>query len=238
MTCRKQCFTNSELDGIVHRVNSPAPAAAVLDARDHRVFDAVRDLMAIQGMQLSMESVAQQAGCSKQTLYSRYGSKQELLRRVLQRHLCRATASLRALEGDDLRGCLLQFAFDYLDHFNEPHVAQARRLIAAEAAQFPEEARSLYRDGAGALTLHLAEWIQQRVTDGLLRHDDPHFMAELLLSTIAGLDLEKQRFHTPHRADASQRRRWAEFSVDSFLRAFAAPAAIRSLHSNQHRSFS
>jgi len=238
MKCRKQCFTNSELDGIVHRVNSPAPAAAVLDARDHRVFDAVRDLMAIQGMQLSMKSVAQQAGCSKQTLYSRYGSKQELLRRVLQRHLCRATASLRALEGDDLRGCLLQFAFDYLDHFNEPHVAQACRLIAAEAAQFPDEARSLYRDGAGALALHLAEWIQQRVKDGLLRHDDPHFMAELLLSMIAGLDLEKQRFHTPHRADASLRRRWAEFSVDSFLRAFAAPAAIRLLHSNQHRSFS
>lgn len=219
-------------------MNSPTPAAAVLDARDHRVFDAVRDLMASQGMQLSMESVAQQAGCSKQTLYSRYGSKQELLRRVLQRHLCRATAGLRALDGDDLRGSLLQFALDYLDHFNEPHVVQARRLIAAEAAQFPDEARSLYRDGAGALNLHLAEWIQQRCRDGLLRHDDPHFMAELLLSMIAGLDFEKQRFHTPHRADASQRRRWAEFSVDSFLRAFAAPEAIPSPHSNQHRSFS
>lgn len=219
-------------------MNSPPPAAAVLDARDHRVFDAVRDLMAVQGMQLSMESVAQQAGCSKQTLYSRYGSKQELLRRVMQRHLCRATAGLRALEGDDLRGSLLQFALDYLDHFNEPHVAQARRLIAAESAQFPDEARALYRDGAGALALHLAEWIQQRSRDGLLRHDDPHFMAELLLSMIAGLDFEKQRFHTPHRADASQRRRWAEFSVDSFLRAFAVPEALPILHSNQHRSFS
>lgn len=219
-------------------MNSPAPAATFLDARDHRVFDAVRDLMAIQGMQLSMESVAQQAGCSKQTLYSRYGSKQELLRRVLQRHLCRATAGLRALEGDDLRGCLLQFAFDYVDHFNEPHVAQTCRLIAAESAQFPDEARALYRDGAGALTIHIAEWIQLRIRDGLLRHDDPHFMAELLLSMIAGQDFEKQRFHTPHRVDALQRRRWAEFSVDSFLRAFAAPGAIRSPHSNQHRSFS
>jgi len=219
-------------------VNSPVPAAALLDARDHRVFDAVRDLMATQGMQLSMESVAQHAGCSKQTLYSRYGSKQELLRRVLQRHLCRATAGLRALEGDDLRGSLLQFAFDYLEHFNEPHVIQARRLIAGESARFPEEARSLYRDGAGALAIHLAEWLQHRIEDGLLRHDDPHFMAELLLSMIAGQDLEKQRFHIPHRADAPQRRRWAEFSVDSFLRAFAAPEAIRLPHSNQHRSFS
>lgn len=49
----------------------------------------------------------------------------------------------------------------------------------------------------GALTFHLAEWIQHRIQDGLLRHDDPHFMAELLLSMIAGQDFEKQRFHTP-----------------------------------------
>ncbi|MGE8249956.1 MAG: TetR/AcrR family transcriptional regulator, partial [Stenotrophomonas bentonitica] len=60
----------------------------------------------------------------------------------------------------------------------------------------------------------------------------------LLLSMIAGLDFEKQRFHIPHRADATVRRRWAEFSVDSFLRAFAAPEAATASHSNQHRSFS
>ncbi len=219
-------------------MNSPSPPASALDARDHRVFDAVRDLMSTQGMQLSMEAVAQQAGCSKQTLYSRYGSKQELLRRVMQRHLCRATAALRARDGEDVRGCLLQFAIDHLEHFNDPQVMQARRLIATEAAQFPQEARALYRDGAGALTLHLAEWIDIRIQRGLLRHDDPHFMAELLLSMIAGLDFEKQRLHTPHRDDAAVRRRWAEFSVDSFLRAFAVPPAAPALHSNQLRSFS
>ncbi|WP_260476952.1 TetR/AcrR family transcriptional regulator [Stenotrophomonas sp. 278] len=219
-------------------MNTPTPAAGALDARDHRVFDAVRELMSTQGMQLSMEAVAQQAGCSKQTLYSRYGSKQELLRRVMQRHLCRATAGLRAMDGEDLRGCLLQFAIDHIEHFNEPQVVQARRLIAAEAAQFPQEARALYRDGAGALALHLAEWIATRIERGLLRHDDPHFMAELLLSMIAGLDFEKQRFHTPHRDDAATRRRWAEFAVDSFLQAFAMHAAVPEPHSNQLRSFS
>jgi len=233
-----QGFSNSELDGIVHPVNPPPPAASSLDARDHRVFDAVRELLASQGMQMSMDAVAQQAGCSKQTLYSRYGSKQELLRRVMQRHVCRATAGLRGLDGGDLRSSLLQFATDYLDHFNEPHVAQARLLIAAESNQFPQEARTLYRDGAGTLALHLSEWLATRSRQGQLRHDDPHFMAELLLSMIAGLDFEKQRFHTPHRADAALRRRWAEFSVDSFLRAFAVPEADMTPHSNQHRSFS
>jgi AcrR family transcriptional regulator len=219
-------------------VNPPHPAASTLDARDQRVFDAVRDLFSTQGMQISMDAVAQQAGCSKQTLYSRYGSKQELLRRVMQRHVSRATAGLHSLDQGDLRGSLLQFATDYLEHCNQPHVAQARRLIAADSPHFPQEARALYRDGAGALVLHVAEWLQARTALGQLGHDDPHFMAELLLSMIAGLDFEKQRFHTPHRADATVRRRWAEFSVDSFLRAFAVPETAAASHSNQHRSFS
>ena len=108
------------------------------------MFDAVRDLLARQGMQMSMEAVAQQAGCSKQTLYSRYGSKQELLRRVMQRHVGHATgAMLRALRGDDLRASLLQFATDFLEHFNQPHVGQACRLIAAEASQFRRGAYAL-----------------------------------------------------------------------------------------------
>ncbi len=208
-----------------------------MDARDLRVFDAVRELLARHGMRMSMEAVAQHAGCSKQTLYSRYGSKQELMRRVVDRHVCRATAGLRALRDGDLRGSLLQFATDYLDHFNQPHVAQACRLIAADAAQFPEEARNLYRDGTGALTRRLAEWLQSASRKGWLRHDDPHFMAELFISMIVGQDFDRQRFHTPHRDDACSRRRWAEFSVDGFLRAFA-PETSAPPHSNQNRSFS
>jgi len=208
-----------------------------MDARDLRVFDAVRELIARQGIRMSMEALAQQAGCSKQTLYSRYGSKQELMRRVVERHVCRATAALRALHGDDLRGSLLQFATDYLDHASQPHVAQACRLISADAAQFPDEARALYRDGTGALTAHLAEWLLAACARGQLRHDDPHFMAELLISMIGGQDFDRQRLHMPHRDEAAARRRWAEFSVDSFLRAFA-PAASAPPHSNQHRSFS
>ena len=216
--------------------STPDPAGALL-ARDQRVFDAVRELLARQGMQLSMDAVAQRAGCSKQTLYSRYGNKESLLRQVVQRYVCRATAGLRSVGDGDVRGSLLQFAVDYLDHFNQPHVAQACRMINADSAQFPDEARMLYRDGSGSLHLHLAEWIEVACEQGHLRHDDPHFMAELLMSMIAGLDFDRQRFFIPHRDDALRRRRWAEFSVDSFLRAFA-PALPTAPTSNQLRSFS
>lgn len=201
------------------------------------MFDAVRELMTQQGMQVSMEAVAARAGCSKQTLYSRYGSKQALLGRVLDRHVARATTALRAPQGDDLRGSLCRFAEDYLDHFNQPQVVQACRMMSADAARFPEQARYLYDNGTGTLTLHLAEHLSRAAADGKLAHDDPHFMAELLISMIAGQDVDRQRFHAAHRQDAHARHRWAAFAVDAFLRAFP-PASPSLSHSNQHRSFS
>ena len=42
--------------------------------------------MAEQGFRISMEAVAARAGCSKQTLYAHFGSKQELLRSVIAEH--------------------------------------------------------------------------------------------------------------------------------------------------------
>ena len=58
---------------------------------------------------------------------------------------------------------------------------------------------------------------------GLLRHDDPQLAAELLLGMIVGLDFDRQRFLVPHRDTPQAQARWADFAVDSFLRAFAPP---------------
>ena len=52
---------------------SPKPSPAL--RRRQRVHDAVRELMAEQGFRISMDAVAARAGCSKQTLYSYFGSK-------------------------------------------------------------------------------------------------------------------------------------------------------------------
>jgi len=171
-------------------------------------------------MRLSMDAVAARAGCSKQTLYSRYRSKQDLLQRVMQDHIELSTTHLGPAQGE-LRGSLLRFAREYLEQLSEPQVLQSCQLIAAESRHFPEQARALFRDTVQALLQRLSERLQLATRAGQLRHDDPHYMAELLLSMIVGMDFERQRFHTAHRSDAAAHRAWAEFAVDSFLRAFS-----------------
>ena len=200
---------------------SPVPNPAL--QRRQRVHDAVRELMAEQGFRVSMDAVAARAGCSKQTLYSYFGSKQELMRSVMQEHLDMATARLDDQHGD-LRTTLLAFAMEHLQRLSEPHVIVTCQLLSAEAALFPEEARTLYRDGCDTLQQRLAEWLDLAMRRGQLRHDDPHCASELLLGMIVGLDFERQRFAVPHRDADAVRQRWAEFAVDAFLRAFSPVA--------------
>ena len=198
----------------------PSPALSLALQRRERVHDAVRELMAEQGFRVSMDAVATRAGCSKQTLYTHFGSKQELLRSVMQEHLELATARLDDRHGD-LRGVLVEFALQHLQRLAEPGVLTTCQLLSAEAAQFPEEARALYHDGCATLEQRLADWLQRSIERGHLRPCHPRHAAELLLGMIVGLDFERQRFMVAYRDDDPQRRHWAEFAVDAFLRAFA-----------------
>nr|WP_246432381.1 TetR/AcrR family transcriptional regulator C-terminal domain-containing protein [Xanthomonas theicola] len=81
-------------------------------------------------------------------------------------------------------------------------------------------------DSAQTPMQRLGERLQLAVAAGRLRHDDPHFMGELLLSMIVGMDFERQRLHTAHRSGAAAQRAWAEFAVVGFLRAFAARPSL------------
>ena len=201
----------------------PAPQATPIEARDQRVFDAVRELLATQGMHLSMDAVAAHVGCSKQTLYSRYGSKRDLLSLAMRQHVSVAAAPLASGDERPLREVLLDFALRYLESRNQPRSRQAAQLIASGIQQFREEARTLYQSGANALRDQLSEWMRTEMARGRIIHDDPHFMAEMLISMIAGQDFERQRLHVSHRDQPEQRRQWAEFAVDAFLRAFPSP---------------
>lgn len=202
-----------------------APSLSAAHLRMQRVREAVRDLMAEQGFRISMEAVALRAGCSKQTLYSQFGSKQELLRSVVQQHLDEAIARLGD-DGDDLREGLVAFAVGHLEHLSDPTVIAGCQLIHADARHFPEEAHALFEDGCGRLLERLSTRLHKAMRRGQLRHDDPHCAAELLLGMIGGLDFDRQRFGAPYRDNASARRQWAEFAIDAFLRAFAPVAPL------------
>lgn len=204
------------------------PTAASCNAallRRHRVHTAVRELMGELGYRVSMDAVALRAGCSKQTLYADFGSKQELLRSMMQEHLGMAAAPLAASELG-VREALLVFAEEHLARLSDPTVVAACQLLGAQSEQYPEEAQALYRDGCQAMQEHLAQWLLAAMQRGELRGDDPHLAAELLMSMIGGMDTDRQRLGVPFRDSAVLRRPWLEFAVGHFMHAFACEPAL------------
>lgn len=209
-------------------MSSPALASfesASRQARDRRVSVAVRELLAEQGIGMSMDTLARRVGCSKQTLYTHYGCKHALIKRVMHEPLDTLQATLAPLSvSPDLRGDLLAFALQHLHDLNRPEVLQTCRLASTAAHNFPATGPTLWRHGPADLVEQLASRLADAVAAGKLRHDDPHFMAELLLSMIVGLDMERRHFNAPHRVHTDDIRRWAQFAVNAFICAFALPS--------------
>lgn len=189
--------------------------------RHRRIADAVRALVAEQGLRLSMEAVAARAGCSKQTLYTNYGNKQELVRRVIIDRLD-ATAARWDADKHDLRSALLTFAVDHLEYLASENTVAARRLILAESRRYADEASALFDLAIEGLHRQLAARLHTAIRQGQLRDGDAGAMAEMLLSMIAGLDVERRHFGDGQRESGQARADWATFAVDAFLRAFAA----------------
>lgn len=188
-------------------------------SRENRVRSAARELWLRHGYAVSMNAVAEKAGCSKQTIYAHFGTKDELFRQVIDELVAPMTAPLDS-RGDDLRASLIDFARSHLDFVaSADAIAQYRRLIG-EFERFPEASRSAFASASEVVCGRLADLLGEWMRRGRLRADAPDEVAELLLSMINGLQPIRQLFELGRR-DGDAIERWIARAVDTFLQAWA-----------------
>lgn len=225
---------NSKLDGTVQ---NPMPASPASTSRRHqRMREAAIELMFELGYAVSMDAVAQRAGCSKQTVYAHFGSKEGLFRSVVHDLLGPIGASLEP-GCDDLEKALLDFARAHLEHLAQPRTVTAVRMLTTDIARFPEEAKALFDAGALSIQQRLAECLEAAMQRGELRRDDPAALAEMLLGMLVGFDIDRRRLGLAGRDTPQQRQQWAERTVAAFLRAHREPAAtVSPIHSSRMSS--
>lgn len=199
----------------------PSPQART-SARQQRMREAAIELMFELGYAVSMDAVAQRAGCSKQTVYAHFGSKEGLFRSVVADLLGPIGASL-ATDDADLDTALRRFARAHLDHLAQPRTVTAIRMLTTDIARFPDEARALFDAGALSIQRRLAECLAAAMDRGELRHDDAEQLAEMLLGMLVGFDIDRRRLGLPGRDTPQQREAWADRVIDAFLRAHRTP---------------
>ena len=169
------------------RQSKSKQADSINNGTRERVRDAAIQVFIEDGYGASMERIAARAGVAKQTLYNQFGNKENLFAEVIRQSVDDITVSLGDLKLD-LRRSLLRFATAFRAKALSPHGLGLHRALIAEAPRFPKLARVIHEKGAANARDTLAKFLQQAMDSGQLRKTDSQFVAELLLSMLAGFE--------------------------------------------------
>ncbi len=173
-----------------------SPPRAKRTAKRAQISRAARALFLSQGVAgTSMDAVTAEAGVSKQTLYSYFPTKLDLLSEVLITELDKldlAEARVQQLESPaDFRDALLQFASGFTTAILRPDSVALLRLILGEAFRIPE-LRHIVRVGLPARILTLTtELVRAAANQRIIDAPNPAMTARMFvgpLMTFVALD--------------------------------------------------
>jgi len=170
----------------------------------------------------SMDAVAGEADVSKATLYVYFSGKRELFAAVVAAEGDRNSGPLLAGEAgqEELRARLLRFGRTILDLLLAQETVATYRMVAAEAARFPELGRDYYDNGAARLLARLEALFAGAMSNGSLRKAHARRAAEQFVGLIRG-DLQlRALLGVPTEASASQQDAVVRAGVDTFWRAY------------------
>lgn len=132
-----------------------------------------------------MDTIANRAGVTKQTVYRYFESKEVLFQAALEaQREASGRLFLDELQGEDTSEALRRFAIGFLEvHMSEEHLAGVR-LLLAEGPSAPEITRVHFALGPAKTATALAEFLKER-----FHVDDPEYAVKMLLSTLLSIRL-------------------------------------------------
>jgi AcrR family transcriptional regulator len=178
----------------------------------------------------SMDAVAAAAQVSKQTVYQHFRDKERLFREVIAATVQAASdpvhEEVRGLAGaGGLERELRDLARRLLSLVLQPRMMRLRRLVIAEARQFPELGRHFYDLGPGRTIAALAEAFAELGRQGRLAVPDPHLAASQFNWLVMAAPLNEVMLLGEDALPSARRlNRWADDGVRTFLAAYGPPA--------------
>jgi len=168
----------------------------------------------------SMESIAQEAGVSKQTVYNHFGSKEELFR-ALVRGRCQELRDALEHDGgdeaDEPARVLGRFGETILAVMLNEESLDLYRLLQAEGRNHPELARSFYAMGPDRTAQLLTDYLTGQAERGRLRLEDPRVAAEQFVTMLFGHLRIRNLLGLAPAPSAAERRRYVDSAVRIFL---------------------
>lgn len=158
--------------------------------RSRRIMEAARNHFYLHGFErASVDAIAAEAGVSKMTIYSNFGSKEGLFEAMVQDGTDRVmggSAGVEAMNPMQPRKALLEVGKQFLALTREEHTLGKFRSLYGSANAQPEACRAFYRQGPERLTGELAAYLQRAREAGSLKVKNPRLAADLFLAMFLG----------------------------------------------------
>ncbi|MBA7933874.1 TetR/AcrR family transcriptional regulator [Klebsiella sp. RHBSTW-00215] len=188
-----------------------------------RILQTARELFLQHGLDVSLDTIAAEAGTSRPTLYSHFpGGKDALLLETFEFLNDKMQPPLRQLlqeSQQDLPALLRGFAKVVQQHFYTPENIHFQRLLIQVLVQKPELYLTLEQRPSGRVLQALSEILTQKRDQGLLNISDPNLQATAFLGAIMGYLLPgaliAQKAVEPEKLD-----QLAECAINVFLSAW------------------
>ena len=151
------------------------------DERPRQILEAAFRVFGKRGFhQATLDDVAREAGITKGTIYLYFPSKAGLFAAMLKARITAVIPSVEAVDGraaPSLEGRLAAVGRDLYRFLSSPAYLSMFRTVVSEAAQFPEVAAQVYREGVLTANRRLAAVIQAAIRVGTCRDVDPMIAA-------------------------------------------------------------
>jgi len=134
----------------------------------------------------TMQTIATQAGASKETLYRHFGSKEGLFSEIMRSRAMRFTGSSDGefhIHGHPEQA-LFDFGLTFLKLIFKDESLALYRLVVAETPRAPELGRIFYEQGPKRVLHRLAHYLESETARGRLACGNPDLAAKLFLGAI------------------------------------------------------
>ncbi|PCI61158.1 MAG: TetR family transcriptional regulator [Gammaproteobacteria bacterium] len=187
-----------------------------------QILAAATELFTEQGYAAtSMDLIANNGEVSKQTVYSHFGSKDELFAAAIEQK-CDSYHMLD-FEVDDLtdpKQSLLILAQRFLTMLTSKEACAVHKICAYEAISHPTLSELFYQAGPEKITTEVAELMTLLNERNILNIANPHFAALQFLNMMKGEAWMRVEFNTKHQVSQNEIDAYLLSSVELFMRGY------------------
>jgi TetR/AcrR family transcriptional repressor of mexJK operon len=188
-----------------------------------KILNTAADIFLQEGFdRASVAAIARVAGASKETLYSRFPTKEELFEAVISRktEILLRKFSRVLVQNRSIEKVLESYGSNLLDFMLLPEMQRLSRILISAAPQFPELAAEFWRLCPEQEQEQLAAYLDSQIASGVLVRTGTRKAAELFFSLCLGQFLLHASLLVRKAPKAAERKAHIRAAVHMFLAAY------------------